>query len=68
MSLDYIATCPECGGLLAWIAEKRANESPKGIASIQRMETEDARKAQWDHSETCSKRERRKQANRELFA
>jgi len=62
MSMDYIAKCPECKGICGWMSESLpkkdlAKETGRWIREgfgLERIETEDARKAPFGHAAGCS--------------
>lgn len=59
--LDYIARCANCGGISFWLSStlppreiaKEVASVIRGGRSIERMSTEDTRKADWCFGQEC---------------
>lgn len=76
MGLDYIARCTECGRLLGWASQSYEVDHKDELArllsdwikygsSIERMETEAVRKADWDHAPHCTHYRKSRWKNRQ---
>ncbi len=74
MGLDYIGRCTECGGIISAATEEHVLRHPEILgdicpsdSGIERMKTEDIRKARWGHSPGCDMKPEPAQEQGNLF-